>query len=217
MDPTSGYRQIPIDEESQNLLFISTPLGRYRFTALTQGVCSASDIFKFLTDGSMRYDGSEAIKNMDDILLCGRTIKELKKKLESFLSFWDKKHLKLKPFKMNISEQVEFSGTLISSYIVKNKTGGQSISSRQEDTSILWYEKILEQKRHPSFLRDVGQLTELEPFSSNTPKSSRIKRESGVKWKIRGGVSSCNENYENPDSVESLWPYREAAIGNRQS
>ena len=87
MDPTSGYHQIPIDEESQNLLFISTPMGRYRFTVLTKGVCSASDIFNFLTDGSMRYDGSEAIKNMDDILLCGCTIKELKKKLESFLSF----------------------------------------------------------------------------------------------------------------------------------
>ena len=33
--------------------------------------------FNFLTDGSMRYDGGQAIKNMDDVLLYGRTIEEL--------------------------------------------------------------------------------------------------------------------------------------------
>ena len=64
MDLTSGYHQIPLDKESQNLLVISTPMGRFKYLVLTQGVCSASDIFNFLTDGSMRYDGSEAIKNM---------------------------------------------------------------------------------------------------------------------------------------------------------
>ena len=69
------YHQIPIDEESQNLLVISTPMGRYKFTVLAQGVCLSSDIFNFLTDGSMRYDSSGAIKNMDDALLHGRTIK----------------------------------------------------------------------------------------------------------------------------------------------
>ena len=62
MDLTSGYHQIPLDEESQNLLVISTPMGRFKYLVLAQGVCSASDIFNFLTDGMMRYDGSESIK-----------------------------------------------------------------------------------------------------------------------------------------------------------
>ena len=85
MDLTSGYHQIPLDEESQNLLCISTPMGRYKYLVMAQGVCSASDIFNFLTDGSMRYDGSEAIKNMDDILMHGQTLEELEKKLKVFM------------------------------------------------------------------------------------------------------------------------------------
>ena len=92
---TSGYHQIPLDEESQNLL------------------CSASDIFNFLTDGEMRYDGSEAIKNMDDILLHGQTLEELEKKLKAFMKYCEEKNLKLKPSKMVISEEVEFAGTAI--------------------------------------------------------------------------------------------------------
>ena len=61
----------------------------------------------------MRYDGSESIKNMDDVLLFGRTLEELKKKLEVFLRYCEDKNLKLKPSKMVISEEVEFAGTAI--------------------------------------------------------------------------------------------------------
>ena len=113
MDLTSGYHQIPIDKESQDLLVISTPMGRFKYVVLAQGVCSASDIFNFLTDGTMRYDESVSIKNMDDILLYGRSLEELQKKLEVFIGYCDKKNLKLKPLKMVIGEEVEFAGTMI--------------------------------------------------------------------------------------------------------
>ena len=95
MDLTTGYHQIPIDKESQDLLVISTtPMGRFKYQVLAQGVCSASDIFNYLTDGSMRYDGSEAMKNMDSILLYGGTIEERNKKIEVFLGFCEEKNLK---------------------------------------------------------------------------------------------------------------------------
>ena len=61
----------------------------------------------------MRYDGSEAIKNMDDVLMHSRTLEELKKKLEVFLKYCEEKNLKLKPSKIVISEEVEFAGTAI--------------------------------------------------------------------------------------------------------
>ena len=51
-DMTSGYHQIRVNEESSNLLAISTPMGRYKFTVLAQGICSSSDIFNYLTDGN---------------------------------------------------------------------------------------------------------------------------------------------------------------------
>jgi len=66
-------------------------MGRYKFTVLAQGVCSSSDIFNFLTDGSCRRDSSGALKNMDDVLLYARTIKELEEKLENFLTFYEKR------------------------------------------------------------------------------------------------------------------------------
>ena len=122
LDLTSGYHQIKINDKSSNLLCISTPMGRYKFTVLAQGVCSSSDIFNYLTDGSMRRrDSLGALKNMDDILLHGSTLKELKYKLENFLEFAREKNLKLKPLKLHISEQVEFGGTVISSELVKNE------------------------------------------------------------------------------------------------
>ena len=55
----------------------------------------------------MRYDGSEAIKNVDDILLYRRTIEGLKMKIEVFLGFCEEKNLKLKPSKMKIGEEVQ--------------------------------------------------------------------------------------------------------------
>ena len=88
-------------------------MGRFKYLVMAQGVCSASDIFNYLTDGEMRYDGSESIKNMDDVLLFGKTLDELEKKLEAFLKYCEDKNLKLKPSKMVISEEVEFAGSAI--------------------------------------------------------------------------------------------------------
>merc|ERR1712215_121852 len=121
MDLTSGYHQIPLDEESQNLLLISTPMGRFKYLVLAQGVYSVSDIFNYLTDGSIRYDGSESIKNMDDILIFGKTLKELEEKIEAFTKFCEDKNLKLKPSKMVISEEVEFAGTVVKAATVENE------------------------------------------------------------------------------------------------
>ena len=56
LDPTSGYHQVRVDRESQNLLCITTPIGRYRYTVLGQGITSAFDIFNFLTNGDLRIN-----------------------------------------------------------------------------------------------------------------------------------------------------------------
>ena len=43
MDLASGYHQILIDKERQDILVISTPMGRFKYLVLAQEVCSASD------------------------------------------------------------------------------------------------------------------------------------------------------------------------------
>ena len=62
LDLTSGYHQVRVDPESQNLLCITTPMGSYHYTVLVQGITSASDIFILLTYGDLRINGLNAIK-----------------------------------------------------------------------------------------------------------------------------------------------------------
>ena len=45
----------------------------------------------------MKYDGSEAIKNMDDVMMHGRTLEELEQKLKVFLKFCEEKNLNSSP------------------------------------------------------------------------------------------------------------------------
>ena len=73
-----------VNKESQELLCITTPMGRYKYKVLGQGITNASDIFNFLTDGDLRINGMNCIKNMDDLLIYSETLEGLKKELEMF-------------------------------------------------------------------------------------------------------------------------------------
>ena len=88
-----------MDEESQNLLCITTPMGRYLYTVLGQGITLASDIFNYLTNGDLRINGLNCIKNMDDFLICLDTLEGLKGELEISLEMCKKKNLRLKTSK----------------------------------------------------------------------------------------------------------------------
>ena len=97
-----------VDKESQDLLRITTPMGRYSYTVLGQEITSALDNFNFLSDGDLRINGRNCIKNMDDLLIYSDTSEGLKKELEMFLAQCKKKNLKLKTSKFCIGEEVEF-------------------------------------------------------------------------------------------------------------
>ena len=85
LDLTSRNHQVEVDKESRNLLCISTPSGRYQYTTLAQGVCSAGDMFNYTTDGDMRVNGMRVVKNMDDLLFYHPTLEGAVKELENFL------------------------------------------------------------------------------------------------------------------------------------
>ena len=187
MDMTSGYHQIRVDEESSNLLAISTPMGRYKFTVLAQGVCSSSDIFNYLTDGDCRRDNSGALKNMDDILLHAKTIPELKIKLENFLTFCRAKNLKLKPSKLNISEEVEFGGTLISSKLVKKE---QVVCILPKDKRIEAFFNLKKPKNKKDIQSFCGMLSSLQAWNPSLPMAIPMLR------KAAGGSSKVTWNSE---------------------
>ena len=121
IDATSGYHQVPVCKESQKFLTIITQQGRFQYTVTPQGVCSSSDLFNLLTDGQVRYDGTDTLKNMDDWLLFGKTLDELQLKLENLMQFCKEKNLKLNPEKLLVSEEVEFGGSVISSETVEKE------------------------------------------------------------------------------------------------
>ena len=65
-----------------------------------------------MTDGDSRLDSQlNIVKNMDDFLLYGRNMEELKEKLEKFLSFAAEKNLKFNTKKFIIDLRLISVGT----------------------------------------------------------------------------------------------------------
>ena len=97
LDAASGFWQIPIDEASQLLIFITT-FARYMFCRLPFGIFSVPEIFlrkmSTLLEG---LDGVEVI--MDDILVHGRNREEHDTRLNAVLRISNDSGLKLSPRK----------------------------------------------------------------------------------------------------------------------
>ena len=69
LDMVSGYHQVSVHPADRHLLTVVCQQGRFEYNSLSQGICSASDLFNYLSDGTVRYDGKwQSIqKNMDDV------------------------------------------------------------------------------------------------------------------------------------------------------
>ena len=109
----------------------------------------------------MRYDGSESIKNMDDVLLFGRTLEKLHQKIEVFVKYCEEKNLKLKPSKMVISEEVEFAGTVVKAETVQNE---DVVSILPRDKSLPGPEKASHLKRNSGVVWDVEFTPKVVPI-----------------------------------------------------
>ena len=173
LDLTPGYHQVEVDKESRNLLCISTPSGRYRYTPLAQGVCSAGDMFNYTTDGDLRLNGMRVVKNMDDVLFYHSTLEGAIKELERFLGFCRKKNLKLKPSKFCIGEEVEFGGALITSETVGSKNVVNILPKSQRV-------QAFQNLRRPKTRKEVqvfcGMMTSLMKWSPNAPLNAPVLR-----------------------------------------
>ena len=59
IDATSGFHQVPVDEEASKLLTKVTNSGRYSYKVLPQVVCNSSALWNILTDGDARLNSEE--------------------------------------------------------------------------------------------------------------------------------------------------------------
>ena len=104
LDAASGFYQVPLDEESQELTFVS-PFGRYCFKRLPFGITSAPEIFMRKMNGIL--DGLKGVcVCMDDILVHGESMEANNEKLKAVMSRLNEVSLRLNP-KKSVYQQSE--------------------------------------------------------------------------------------------------------------
>ncbi len=76
IDAKTGFWQIPLEEQSSFYTTFNTPFGRYRFLRLPYGVKSGSEVFQRAMEELFVHSPCEIV--VDDILIWGKSMEELK-------------------------------------------------------------------------------------------------------------------------------------------
>nr|KAG5700543.1 hypothetical protein BaRGS_025255 [Batillaria attramentaria] len=114
LDATSGFFQLPLDEESSKLTTFISPFGRYVYKRLPQGITSAPEIFQKTVEKVLR-DEANTVCYFDDILVFSSSKAEHEKHLGTTTQKLRDAGFKLNRDKCTFEkEEVEFLGYLIS-------------------------------------------------------------------------------------------------------
>jgi hypothetical protein len=106
LDANSGFWQVPLNPESQDLTTFLTPFGRFKFLKLPFGITSAPEHFQKCMYKILGNQSNVAV-HMDDILIWGKTQEEHDKVVREVLD-------KLKSVGMTLNrEKTEFGKTRI--------------------------------------------------------------------------------------------------------
>ena len=161
-DATSGFHQIRVDESSSRLMTIVTQFGTYRYTVLGQGICSAQDLFNYITDGSTKLDAEfKVLKNIDDFLLYGTTLEDLELQIEKLMKLCSRINLKLAPSKFVLNTSVKFGGTVISAEKIQNNS---VIFLDPPDKRILAVTEMEQPKSRKDLQRLTGMISSLRAW-----------------------------------------------------
>ena len=109
-DANSGFWQIQLEEESQQLTAFLTPRGRYIYTKLPFGLTSAPEIFCREMDKILK-NCKGVIIHMDDVLIMGNDLEEHDNNLNEVLNRIEEAGMTLNKDKCKFrKEEVEFLG-----------------------------------------------------------------------------------------------------------
>lgn len=92
LDATSGFWNVPLDQESSFLCTFGTPFGRFRFLRLPFGIRTASEVFQEYFKEIFNISNVEIY--IDDILVHGKTKEEHDKSLKQVFEIARKNNIK---------------------------------------------------------------------------------------------------------------------------
>ena len=113
LDCNSGFRQIPLSEESAPITTFITPWGRYHFNVLPFGITPASEHFQKQLEMILK-DCEGVCIEIDDILVHGKDTKEHDERLKKVLQKLEEANVTLNGDKCDFSKpEVHYLGHVI--------------------------------------------------------------------------------------------------------
>ena len=79
--------QVPVEKESRKFLTITTHIGLYKYTKMTEGIASAPAEFQQIMDGCLQGIPN-TIAYMDNIFVTGKHTKNTSKIYTGFVNDW---------------------------------------------------------------------------------------------------------------------------------
>ncbi|XP_064469299.1 uncharacterized protein K02A2.6-like [Ornithodoros turicata] len=174
LDASSGFWQIPLDEDSSRICTMSTPYGRYRFTRMPFGICTAPEVFqKAMNDVLEGLPHVQVV--MDDILVWGTDKEDYDQNLQRLLQRCREVNLKLNLKKCQFSRtEVKYLGHILT-------TEGLKVDpNRVEDIRAIAPPKNVHELR--TFLGMITYVSSFIPRLSHHTSELRELLKKGNAW-----------------------------------
>lgn len=174
LDCKKGFWQIPVTERTKKYLTFSTPWGRYSFKRLPFGLSASPEIFaQILTDLLKNVENVES--SMDDILIYGKTLEQLKDTTNRVIDLLKNAGLRLNKDKCIFnSSRIRFLGHVLTD---------QGLEPDPEKIEAI--ERLQTPKNKKMLQRLLGMVTYLSKFIKNLSQITqplRILLNKDVSW-----------------------------------
>jgi hypothetical protein len=165
LDCNSGFHQIPLDEESQELTTFITPFGRFCYLRMPFGISSGPEIFH--REMSQILSGVPGvICDIDDVLISGATQQEHDERLHSVLQRLQDAGVTLNEKCVFSTDTVKFLGHIISAEGIRvDPTKVDAITNFPRPTNV------------PELRRFLGMVNHVAKFAPNLADTTKPLRD----------------------------------------